>query len=491
MGGTLSLSETAGLLHAIQFELQAANPDASPQSVQDCLSQIKHLAQELNHDALIMLDAINEYEQPVQMRKALEQLLRITRGLHIKVVVTCRDYYWGLFKGEFWRGVTVNDLPDEADERQPATETSDDFYHYSYNEFTQALTRYFDRYQITGHLVGDAVEQCRHPLLLRFFCEAYRGRKDMGEIADIRLKELFDEYWKRKLESIAERKLQGGEERVQEVLATEVGEYLLTLAGYMLNNNVRAIPVNAMAQAIGHPEPLGNPRSTYGRIRDEYIILEEQVRGKGKRQTRQVAFVYEEFMEYVMAQSLLRKWEEAHVDEEELLNEIVELTGKYDSFAQILGVMVYLNLLLKDSQLLKEQHGLTLWRRLLSKGEQWQNVVFEAIRKLPTTQLDSSVFDMMTELLTDRDSNIQRQVLDTLKVKRVGQKAPMSLIIQVGALTTHELETLARRAVLALGNMKEDITFPFLVKAVADPRGSVRENAIKALAQLAWIFHKP
>ena len=42
--------------------------------------------------------------------------------------------------------------------------------------------------------VGDAAEQCRHPLLLRFFCEAYSGQ-DVGELEDIRLKELFDRYW--------------------------------------------------------------------------------------------------------------------------------------------------------------------------------------------------------------------------------------------------------------------------------------------------------
>jgi hypothetical protein len=188
--------------------------------------------------------------------------------------------------------------------------------------------------------------------------------------------------------------------------------------------------------------------------------------------------VYEEFMEYVMAQSLLRKWEEANVSEEAILNEIVELTGKYDSFVQILGVVVYLSLLLK------EQRDLALWPLLLSKGKQWQKVVFEAIRKLPTTQLDSSIFDMITALLTNSDGNIQRQVLDTLKVKRVGQKAPTSLITQVGALTAHELETLARRAVLVLGNMKGDIAFPFLVNAVTSTRGSVKENAVTALGQL-------
>src|SRR5262245_6952785 len=116
-----------------------------------------------------------------------------------------------------------------------------------------------------------------------------------------------------------------------------------------------------MAQATGYPESLGDPHSTYGRIRDAYIILEEQVRGKGKRETPQVALVYEEYMEYVMAQFLLRNWEEVNASEEERLNEIVELTGKYKSFAQILGVMVY------HSLLLKEQRGIVLWPLLLSR----------------------------------------------------------------------------------------------------------------------------
>ena len=92
-------------------------------------------------------------------------------------------------------------------------------------------------------------------------------------------------------------------------LSAEVGKYLLKVAAYMLHNNVRAIPFPAMSRAAWE-EDRSDPRSIYGRISDEFIILEEKTRGKGRYKSLQVAFVYEEFMEYVMALSLVADWEQ-------------------------------------------------------------------------------------------------------------------------------------------------------------------------------------
>jgi hypothetical protein len=86
----------------------------------------------------------------------------------------------------------------------------------------------------------------------------------------------------------------------------------------MLRNSVRAIPERDMPRATGLSERRGNPRSVYGRIRDEFIILEERARGQGRRKAVQVTFVYEEFMEYTMARSLTRDWEAAGLDESRL-----------------------------------------------------------------------------------------------------------------------------------------------------------------------------
>ena len=470
MGGTTYLSSNTGLLGAIQSELQTADSEIHFRSAEDSLHTLHRLAEELDRDALLILDGINEHDRPAQMRKAVENLLRTTRERRVKLVLTCRDYYWGLFKGQFWKGATVNNLPAEDD-----GDTGDDFSHFAADEHEKALDLYLEHYGITGRPVGDAAEQCRHPLLLRFFCEAYRGQ-DVDEMEDIRLKELFDRYWDQKLASIAERMIHQGAERLQDGLAVEVSDYLFNIAAHMLHHNVRAVPQTEMSQATGREEQYDDPRSVYGRIRDEFIILEEKERGRGRRRVLQVAFVYEEFMEYVMARSLVRDWDSIGLDEAAILTEIEALTGKYKSFAQIIGVMVYLALMLKD------ERDLELWPLLLNKGERWQKVMFEAFRKLPQEQLDAGLFDALGKMLAIGDENIQMQALDLLKVERFGRAAPRQLVNAVADLAAHGQEAVRCHALLALGNMEIDGAIKLMLfKAFGDSSESVRSSAQEAL----------
>jgi hypothetical protein len=83
---------------------------------------------------------------------------------------------------------------------------------------------------------GNALEQFRHPLLLRFFCETYTGQR-LGRLGDIRLKDLFDTYWQTKLASIAERMVDQGLVGVSGEIAQYVGGCILGIASYMLNHN--------------------------------------------------------------------------------------------------------------------------------------------------------------------------------------------------------------------------------------------------------------
>ena len=476
LGGNTSLSGTTGLLGAVKDELEIASSAIAFRNAGDSLHTLDRLAEETGRNALLFLDAINEHNRPVAMRQALEDLFRRTRGRRVKLVVTCRDYYWGLFKGQFWKGVTVNELPDENEEIDG--ESENDFSRFALDEHERALTLYLDHYNIIGGLVGEAVEQCRHPLLLRFFCEAYRN-EDIDEVEDIRLKELFDHYWSQKLASIAERMLEPGSERLLNGLMEEVGSYLLNIAAYMLQNNVRAIPLDEMVQATQRTEQYDDPRSVYGRIQDEFIILEEKEHGTGQSKEIQVAFVYEEFMEYVMARALIYKWDQAGLDESAILNEIEALTGKYESFAQILGVMVYLALMLK------KQRNLALWPLLLSQGQKWQQVVFEAFRKLPEDQIDSNVLDTLEQMLRMDDENLHEKALDLLKLRRVGTAASKSISLanRICSLANSSQNSVARRAALVLGYAPFDVAVPVLIEVLHHSSSKVRDNAVTALTR--------
>lgn len=477
LGGNTYLGGNTGLPGALQVELESASETMAFRSSGDCLHALHRLAEEMEHDTLVFLDAINEHDHPVAMRQAVEDLLRKTRGKRIKLVITCRDYYWGLFKGDFWEGATINALPAEIDEGEETADSElTDFSHFAANEHERALALYLEYYGITGRPVGNAAEQCRHPLLLRFFCEAYRGQ-DVGETEDIRLKELFDRYWEQKLASIANRMIKQGTERLQDGLADEVGDYLLNVAAHMLHNNTRAIPLAEIAPATQHHERYDDPRSLYGRVRDEFIILEERQQSKRRREEIQVAFVYEEFMEYVMARALIRDWDRARLDEAIILTAIKGLTKKYAEFAQILGVMVYLALMLK------EEHDLALWSLLLEQGSWWQQTVFEAFRKLPEDQLDSRVADAIEQMLRREHEGVQEQVLDLLKLRRIGVAVSTSAAVVnlVCDLARRRKESLARRAVLALGYMPSELTKTTLIQAIAHSQSSVRDNAVTAL----------
>lgn len=472
MGGSLYLSGTAGLLGGIRTELEEASEKVVFRSDGDSLHTLHRLGEEFNRDTLLLIDAINEYDRPAEMRKALQEILRKTRGKRIKLLVTCRDYYWGLFKGDFWEDATVNDLTVDDEEN---SDTEHDFNLFSADEHKQALALYLNHYGIIGQPVGNAAEQCRHPLLLRFFCEAYRGQ-DIGQAEDIRLKELFDRYWEQKLGSIANRMIRQGDERLHDGLAEDVGEYLLRVASHMLHENVRAIPLVDLLKATQREEKYDDPRSVYGRIRDEFIILEEKELGRSQQKLL-VAFVYEEFMEYVMARSLVAEWNQNDLNDTAILAEIEILTQKYTHFAQILGVVVYLALMLKETR------DLTLWSLLLTKGEKWQEVVFEAFRKLPEEQLDSSVFSSLEEMLHTNDQNIYKSLLDLLKLERVGRAASASpsFVNNILKLTKHKKEQIARRAVLALGYIEDDRCIPVLIDALDHQKESVRKNATTAL----------
>lgn len=503
MGNNTYLGGNTGLLGTIKRELEDASKAVAFRSAGDSLHTLHSLAENLNHDALIFLDAINEYGQPAAMRQALEDIIRKTRGQRIKLIVTCRDYYWGLFKGSFWEGVTVNDLPSDEDKTDTRAK---DFSLFTSDEHERALNLYLKHYAIKGRPIGDAVKQCRHPLLLRFFCEAYQGQK-VGKMEDIRHKELFGHYWDRKLISIADRMIKQGDERLQDGLVEEVGNYLLDVAAYMLHNNVRAITLSEMSQATQHSEQYNNPRSIYGRIRDEFIILEEKQYKEDLDKEDYIVFVYEEFMEYVMARSLLRDWNRDRLNEKGILSSIEELAEKYTEFAQILGVMVYL------AVMLEEDRDIALWHFLLKKGRHWDQVILEGICKLKKDRLDKRFYDVLDEMLTVSDRKTQRKVLDVLEIEKIRQGIPLSMADSIFLfLKNVSGETLWQPAVRLLGHIwklpglaqlgdrkvenrltsidillqhldkKDKIIYPLIAVLKYDKKWQVREKAAEALA---------
>lgn len=421
----------------------------------------------------IILDAINEHPRPAELRRELPTFLSECDQAGIHVVVSCRDYYWGLFEAAWWSPFVRT----HQDERKSTKRT---LHNFTPEEATNAFEAYFKHFDVSAQPHGNALEQFRHPLLLRFFCETYRGER-LGGLRDIRLKDLFDTYWDRKLSSIAERMIDQGTFSTARDLQRLIGDCILAIAGHMLTNNTRALSVSAahkLTRSDSLPSDMPVP---YVRILDEHIVLEE-LDAWGTADTTLVAFVFEEFMEYAMARSLFAQFGAS--DLEAIYADVIAITERYDAFSQVMGVVLYLALMLK------ERRGVALWPALMKQGPQWQNVIIEAFKKLPENQIDDGVFEALCDLLRMEDPAIRIGALELLKFGRLRRVPTPDLIAAVGELVTSGDLRIRRRALLALGSCPADFAIPLIEKGITTPirkvthAYEVARNAVASLIKL-------
>ena len=448
-------------------------PMVAGESRKDRIGRLQAAVARSAHGFAIILDAINEYSDPVALRRELSVFLQDCEQAGLHLLVSCRDYYWGLFDADWWSHFVRS----HHDERKSTRRMLGNF---SPDETGRALKAYFERYGVSAQPQGNALEQFRHPLLLRFFCETYHG-ETLGRLRDIRLKDLFDTYWDRKLRSIAERMIDQGVVGVTNELKRSVGQCILDIASHMLTHNVRAISVQS-AHQITHSEGLASQLAApYGRILDEHIVLEE-LDSYGTADTTLVAFVFEEFMEYAMARAMLARWRGFSLDQISVA--VVKITEQYGDFSQVLGVVLYLALMLK------EERDMALWPTLIDLGPQWEKVIIAAFRRLPDNQIDDGVFSALIELLHAPHPSIQIEALELLKFGRLRRIPTPALISAVGDLVTSDDLRVRRRALLALGSCPPNFAVPLIEKAITTPiqrqthANEVTKNAATALVTL-------
>jgi hypothetical protein len=453
--------------------LEACGIPVSQQSRSELVEMVRDLGAQSPSGFAIVFDAINEHPDPVALKHELATFLPESEQGGIHVLISCRDYYWGLFDAGWW----AHFVRSHQDERKATRRVLGNF---SPEEANQAFRLFFHQYGVSAQPQGNALEQFRHPLLLRFFCETYRGEA-LGRLRDIRLKDLFDTYWDRKLGSIAERMIDQGLPGVQPELRRLVGRCILDIAAHMLSQNVRSISV-LTAQRLSHSEMLPSQlQAAYGRILDEHIVLEE-LDDWGTTENTLVAFVFEEFMEYAMARAMLARWRDASLDD--ILAGVVAITERYDDFSQVLGVVLYLALMLK------EERDIALWSTLIDCGPRWEKVIIEAFKRLPADQIDDSVFAALIDLLRAPHSSTRIEALELLKFGRLRRIPTPSLIAAVGDLVTSDDLRIRRRALLALGSCPAEFAIPLIEKAITIPMRKVThayevaKNAATSLVKL-------
>jgi hypothetical protein len=342
----------------------------------------------------VFIDGINENRRISDLDEAILYFLEWASHHRIRVTISCRDIYWSFFEEDRWRpfvgGLRRGDLQE-----------------FSVEEHEKALPLYLTHYRIRCKLEGSALTACRHPLLLRFFCEAYAspggGWRELGTMRDIRLKELFDEYYARKTDQIRR--------SVRHRNADLARAFLSYLGANLYDTGSVGLLTTDIARVTGERDTT-TANSLYLRFLDEDVILEEDP--TADVECRRVHFVYEEFMEYVIARVLKGRFSPwGRSKGQELLQ---ELRCKVHEWVNARGVGEYVALAtLGSSEPSEVEGGFELLAAMLGAGHVWLEAFWAVVGKLPDRAVEARLFDLLYAALcaTHRAGYI-RDALDAL-----------------------------------------------------------------------------
>jgi len=394
--------------------------------VEDFVLDAAFLACSHGRKVVVLIDGINESRTPELLKEEVQSALARWKYLPIVLVLSCRDIYWSLFEGPEWEQWVYE-----------KARVRNRMYHFSGEEYEGsggALQRYLDHYKVAGRLTDQANERCRHPLLLTFFCKAYAGER-VGTVRNIRLLELFQQYWTKKIEE----PFRETHPRMGKGIGPGA-RYLLDIAREILKTRQVFLDKDRLPEVTGERD-LERRDSTYLRLLDEDVVLEEET---GRHSAVVVRFVYEEFMEYVIARHVLE--ETRKLAPEEVKRFVGEFIATVPGFLRGLGAMVFLGLMLKA------ERQIAIWRLLIKQSDpRWAAVIFDALRRLSEDGLDESTDELVLELMDKSTApGLRAEMLDLCREPPYrGRAMLVDAIKRCLEATDDEVRTAAVRAMMA------------------------------------------
>lgn len=330
---------------------------------------------------LIVIDGINEHYDPQRFNIAINNFVKEYYGKPIRYLFSCRDIYWRFFSNEWW-----NEHCDEI--------ISDELRSFSPKEFKEAIPKYFNSYNIKVDIEGKAKHHLKHPLLLRFFCEAYKGTAEiptnLGKINDVRLLPLFDIYCIKKFEQIRK--------RLGLFSSNEISEYVEMVGLMMLKSHSRFIPISKVrkmaSEKFGERE-IYTTKSKYAQILDEDILL-EQIPDSSIHKLN-VEFVYEEFMEYVIANSMYSQIPIFRGKSKPSISRIFalmnDLLRQEKRFVPISGILIYIGEIVARNS---NKRGLDYIKKLVERKR--RDIAFQILNRWTEDKINEDIIKYVISL---------------------------------------------------------------------------------------------
>ncbi len=402
----------------------------------------------------VFIDGINENSNIALLKRAIQRILATSQIRNILFCISCRDIFWDFFKDEFWDKFVYQFAKSKL-------------YNFTQQEFAVAVERYLSYYRINCELQDDALEKCRQPLLLRFFCEAHGDPStdivNVGPIKEIRLKKLFDDYWLRKISNTRT--------SLGYRTSRDVEIFLFGVSKYMRENSTRSIPLSELKR-ITSLSDLDSDRSIYIRLLDEDIVIEE---GSSPKLQPWITFVYDEFMEYAIAKEITNSLDDNSPENviEKTINELVE---KYEEFENIEGVIGYMCIMFVA------ERRKPIWDFLINRGKPWTIVVSKAINQLSANEITQTEFEALQKL-SELDDEVKSEVLKC--VERIHEVSSFDLThIWVNLFSSPQTRLVARDYLVDTANKGKNAALSVFINALNHPSEQLRALAVYSVARI-------
>ena len=314
LSGQMEITSQYDIEYYIQRQLESFVPG----NFANWMNRIKQILDNSNRQHLfILIDGINENSNSL-LRNFIDHI----EDKRIKLIVSCRNIFWDLFSARLKPSLFQN-RKIELDE-------------FKKQEIDRAIRLYFQLFNIQSNFDASNLLALRNPLLLRFFCEAYQGRYPDKEVSNLELLRVFELYIERVEANIIE---QLGLLRNEQIVG------LLTKLGHRMWLK-RKTSLKFCELEIT-PEEKNKSNSIYNLIRSENLIFEESLQVYKNQKTYTVRFLYDEFMEYIIARSWLEQLAVSQELETEIEILLQEAVSTLSSFSPAFGAILFLDKMLE------------------------------------------------------------------------------------------------------------------------------------------------
>lgn len=277
-------------------------------SSSDFFKKLDLLAKQDQKKFIFIIDGINENDNFHAFSVNLERFIGVLLEYeNINVILSCRKEY---LDERFRNLVNWKD-------KENVYSIENAFQIENENLKLKSLREYFNVFDININSMAPEVEDTllNDPLMLRFFCEAYRG-KDYDRVSSIYKSELFDKYTCNKYSQIIERGYK----------KSELVEIFDEISKYMLENNqYNHVPM----------DELGNLNLIKNIIHEDVIFKEDLIGGYergGNTAKEVVGFTFDEYRDFNLAWYMYENYSDEKILEkiETLKNtSTIEGVGKY------------------------------------------------------------------------------------------------------------------------------------------------------------------